>query len=143
MGGAQFHLPWVSEAGGRLEKSRTAAPVVREGFSEVHGLAVAELGDLLAATEAVGNDEGEGAGGLDGRQKAVVGDGLGDLEFICFEAEGSGHAATAGLDGFDGGSRLTKQRDLAGRAAEDGFVVAMTVDKNVLACQATGEPAFL
>ena len=60
--------------------------------------------DLLAATEAVGDDDRLGTGGLDGGEQTVVGDGSGDFELVGLEAEGSGHAAAAGLDGLDLGS---------------------------------------
>ena len=53
-----------------------AAAVAGEDFSEVQGLSVAELMNLLAATEAVGDDNSGGSGGADGRQQAVFGDGF-------------------------------------------------------------------
>ena len=43
-----------------------AAAVARENFSEVQGLIVAELMNLFAATEAVGDDDGGGSSGTDG-----------------------------------------------------------------------------
>ena len=116
--------------------SSAAAAGARQDFSEVEGLDVGELIDLLAATEAVGDDDGGGAGGLDGGKQAVVGDGPRDLEFVGFEAEGAGHAAAAGLDGLDRGAGLAEERDFAGRAAEDGFVMAVAVKENVRALEA-------
>ena len=53
-----------------------AAAVARENFSEVKGFGMGELVNLLAATEAVGYDDGGGSGGADGRQQAVFGDGF-------------------------------------------------------------------
>ena len=53
-----------------------AAAVAREHLSEVHRLPMPELRDLLAATEAVGDDDSGGSGGADGRQQAVFGDGF-------------------------------------------------------------------
>ena len=50
------------------------------------------LRDLLAATEAIGDEDGVRASGADGGQKAAFGEGLGDLELIAFKAEGAGHA---------------------------------------------------
>jgi hypothetical protein len=47
-----------------------------QNFSEMKGAAVGELRDLLAATEAVGNDEGGGSAGFNGRDETVAGDGL-------------------------------------------------------------------
>ena len=71
-----------------------------ESFGEVDGLLVAELVDLLAATEAVGDDEGAGRGGVDGGEQVMVGDGFGDFELVGFKPEWPGHAAAAGLDGL-------------------------------------------
>ena len=53
-----------------------AAAVAREHLSEVRRLRVAELTNLFAATEAVGDDDSGGSGGADGRQQAVFGDGF-------------------------------------------------------------------
>jgi hypothetical protein len=107
-------------------------------FCEVACFAVAELCDLLAATEAVGDDEGFRTGGVDCGQQTVVGDGFRDLEFIGFEAEGSGHSAAAGLDLLDGSSGLAKERNFARRAAKDSFVVAVAVKKNLRSGEAAG-----
>ena len=41
-----------------------------QNLSKVEGPDVAELLDLLAATEAVGNDDGGGAGGLNGGSRS-------------------------------------------------------------------------
>ncbi len=51
------------------------------------------------------------------------------------KTEGAGHAAAGRLDGLNRGARLAEQGDLAGRAAEDGFVVAMAVNEDVCALQ--------
>ena len=59
-----------------------AAAVAGEDFSEVQHLRVAELMNLLAATEAVGYDDGGGSGGTDGRQQAVFRDGFGDFKLV-------------------------------------------------------------
>jgi hypothetical protein len=104
----------------------------------MEGLARGQLRDLLAATEAVGDDDGGWAGGLDGGEQALVGDGLGDFEFVGLEAEGAGHAAAAGLDGARRCAGFAQKRDFAGRAAEDGLVMAVAVDKDVRALKAAG-----
>jgi len=104
----------------------------------MEGLAIRQLRDLLAATETVGKDDGGWAGGLNGGEQALVGDGLGDLEFAGFEAEGACHSTAAGLDGLDCGAGFAEHGDLAGRAAEDSFVVAVAVNQDVCALKAAG-----
>ena len=113
-----------------------AATGACQNFSEVEGPDVGELIDLLAATEAIGDDDGGWGGGLESGKQAIVRDGLRDLEFIGFEAEGAGHAAASGLDGLDRCAGLAEERDFAGRAAEDGFVMAVAVQQNVRALEA-------
>jgi hypothetical protein len=98
-------------------------------FSEMEGLARGQLRDLLAATETIGEDDGGWAGGLNGGEQALVSDDFGDFKFAGFEAEGAGHPAAAGLDGLDCGAGFAEQRDFAGRAAKDGLVMAVAVDK--------------
>ena len=97
-----------------------------------------ELRDLLAATEAVGDEDGSRSGGFDGGEQILVGDGFRDFELIRLKAEGAGHAATAGLDGLDRGAGLAQEGDFTGRAAEDSFVMAVAVDENVRASEAAG-----
>ena len=82
-----------------------------------------------------------GSGGLDGREQALVGDGLRDFEFIGLKAEGAGHAAAAGLDEFDRGAGLAEQRDFAGRATEDRLVMAVAVEENVRAVKTAWDKA--
>ena len=59
-------------------------------------MAIGLLGDLLAATETVGDDEPVGRSLADGGQKFEFADGFRDVVFLFFEAEGSGHAAASG-----------------------------------------------
>ena len=75
-----------------------------EDFGEVLGLAGGVLGDLFAATEAVGDEDVGWGGGSDGWQEDSFGEGLGDLEFFFFKAEGACHAAAACVEEFDGGA---------------------------------------
>ncbi len=103
----------------------------RQNFSEVKGLAIGQLGNLLTATEPIGDENRGWAGGFDGREKALIGDSFRDLKFASFEAKWAGHSAATGLDELDIGSGLAKQRDFAGRAAEDGFVMAVAVNENL------------
>jgi len=75
--------------------SPTAAAGVGQDFSKVLGFPARELGDLLAATEAVGDDEGHGSGRLDDGEQASIGDGFGDFKLVCLKAEGASHATAA------------------------------------------------
>ena len=63
---------------------------------------------------------------------------LRDFEFAGFEAEGAGHSAAAGLDGFDRGTGLAQESDFAGRAAEDGLVMTVAVNQDVRALKPAG-----
>jgi hypothetical protein len=47
-----------------------------KNLGEVQAGAVSEVADLLAATESVGDDDGEGVGGFDYGEKIEVGDGF-------------------------------------------------------------------
>ncbi len=105
-------------------------------FSEMEGLARGQLRDLLAATETISEDDGGWAGGLNGREQTLAGDGFGDFKFAGFEAEGACHPAAAGLDGLDCRAGFAQQGDFAGRATKDGLVMAVAVDKNVRALKA-------
>lgn len=107
-------------------------------FGEVHRVFVTELGDLLAAAETVGDDESVGIGRLDGGQQTVVGDGFGDFVLVALEAEGSGHAAAAGLNGFDDGTGVAQEGDFVRGSAEDRFVMAVAVDEDALAQESAG-----
>ena len=71
-----------------------------EDFGQVEGVAVGALGDLLAATEAVGDDEPVGRGVADGGEEFEFADGHGDVVLVVLEAEGSGHAAASGGGGW-------------------------------------------
>ncbi len=102
---------------------------------------MSQLVDLLAATEAIGNHNRGWRHGLDGREQALVGDGLRHFEFVSLETEGASHTAATGLDGFNRGASLTQKRDFAGRAAKDRFVMAVAVEENMRAIQASGDKA--
>ena len=95
----------------------------------MEGVAVGLLRDLFAAAETVGYDQPVGGSLADGGEEFEFSDGFGDVVFIFFEAEGSGHAAAAGggrgvvdahamEDGFFGGH------------SHDGFMVAVAVDES-------------
>ena len=69
------------------------------------------LGDLFAATEAVGDDEPVGRGLADGGEQFDFADGNGHVIFIRLEAEGAGHAAAAG----------SRAVEVDAEAAQDGL----------------------
>ena len=79
---------------------------------------MSELVDLLAATEAVRNDDRGWPRGLDRRKQALIGNGLRYLEFVGLEAKGAGHAAATGLDEFDRGAGLAEKCNFIARAAK-------------------------
>jgi hypothetical protein len=95
---------------------------------------------LLAATEAIRNDDGGGSGGVDGGEQIKVGDGFGDFEFLSLESKWAGHAAAGGVDELDGCTGFAKKRDLIGGTAEDGFVVAMAMNEDLRALKTAGDP---
>ncbi len=104
----------------------------------MHGLASSELTDLLAATEAIGDDDGHGSCGPDSRQQTVFGNLFGNLELVRLKSKRAGHAAAAGLDGFDRGAGLAQQGYFTGWSAEDRFVVAVAMKQNLRSGKSTG-----
>src|SRR4029077_18854528 len=58
-----------------------------KNFGEVQGVAIGFLGNLLAATETVGDDEPVGWSLADGGQEFEFANGFRDLVFFLFEAE--------------------------------------------------------
>ena len=59
-----------------LTDSMAASAGALKNLGEVQAGAVSEVADLLAATESVGDDDGEGGGGFDYGEKIEVGDGF-------------------------------------------------------------------
>src|ERR1700686_2418946 len=72
-----------------------------EDFGEVQSVAARAFGDLLAAAEAVGDDEPVGRSATDGGEELEFSDGGGDIVLVVLEAEGSGHAAARGSGGLE------------------------------------------
>jgi hypothetical protein len=85
------------------------------------------LRDLLAAAEAVGDEDGFGRGGADGGEENPFAERLGDDEFFALEAERAGHAAATGVEEFDFGAGAAEDRDFVGHL-HDGFVMAVTLE---------------
>src|SRR5580704_8194407 len=66
-----------------------------EHFGEMQCVAVRLLGNLLAATETVGNDEPVSRSLANGGQQFKFADGFRNFVFVFFKAERSGHAAAS------------------------------------------------
>ena len=84
------------------------------------------LGDLLLATEAVGDEDVAGCGGSDGGKQDAFGQGLGDGKLFLFKAEGSGHAAASGVEKGDLGTGTLENLNL-GLHLRQRFLVAVAV----------------
>lgn len=67
-----------------------------DDFGKVQRVTGRTLGNLLAATEAVGDDEPVGRSVADGGHEFELSDGDGDVVLVRFEAEGTSHAAASG-----------------------------------------------
>jgi hypothetical protein len=90
------------------------------------------LRDLLAAAEAVGDEDGFRRGGADGGEKYALAESLRDGELIALETEGAGHAATARVEELHVGTGTAEDRNLVGHL-HHGFVVAVAVEDDFLA----------
>ena len=84
------------------------------------------MGDLFAATEAVGDDEPVGGGLANCGQEFEFADGLGDIVFVVLKAEGAGHAAAAGSGTVEVDADPA-QDGLLGGHLHNGFVMAVSV----------------
>src|ERR1039458_9978001 len=109
-------------------ESSARGGVAGKNFSEVEGRTAGQLRDLLAATEAVGDEDRRRAGGLHGGKQALVGDRLRNFQFADLKAERARHPATAGRNEIDRCSGRAEKRDFTGQTAKDGFLMAMTMD---------------
>ena len=117
-------------------ESSTGRRIAGKNFSKVKGMTAGQLRDLLAATEAVSDEDRGRAGRLHSGQQALAGDGLRNFKFVGFKAEWARHSATASLNEIDVRSGSAEKRDLTRRAAKDGLVMAVTVDQDVCASEA-------
>lgn len=113
--------------------SPAAAEGLRQNLGKMERLRVRKLADLLTATEAVCDDDGGWPGGLHGWKQALISDGFRHLKFVSFEAEGTGHAAATGLNGFNCSTGLAEKCDFAAWTTEDRLVMAVAVDENLSA----------
>jgi hypothetical protein len=78
-----------------LCKRVPALPCAGEDLGEVNDRSRRILGDLLAATEAIGDDESFGRGTADGRQQHPFGESLRYGKLLLLKTEGASHAATS------------------------------------------------
>jgi hypothetical protein len=100
-----------------------------EDFGQMQGSSIRVLGDLLAAAEAVGDDEPVCWSLADGGEELEFADGLGDFVVLAaMEAEGSGHAATSGSWGGEINTETTEERFFGGHLHER-LVMAVAVDQ--------------
>ena len=103
-GAANFFVGQKGRAGKREPRlakaanSPAAAASARQHFGKMYRLPVRELGDLLAATEAIGDENCGRWSGFNRGQQTLRGDGLRNFKLADFESEWTGHAAAAGLD---------------------------------------------
>src|ERR1035437_6055353 len=95
-----------------------------------------QLRNLLAATEAVGDNNRHRSCCLHRGKQTILCNGLRHLKFVGFKAKRASHSAASGLDQFDSCASLAKQCDLLARTAEYRFMVAVAVQQNLCACKA-------
>ncbi|MGB9145410.1 MAG: hypothetical protein WCC14_06295, partial [Acidobacteriaceae bacterium] len=103
----------------------------------MNGAARGVLRDLLAATEAIGDEEGFGRGVADRGQKDALAEDLRDLEFFALEAERPGHAAAAGVEQFDLSAGAAQEVDFISHL-HHGFVMAVAVEDDLRAGELRG-----
>src|ERR1700722_9370785 len=99
-----------------------------QNFCHVQGTSGRALGDLLAATEAVSDDQPIGRGLAHGGKELELADGHGDVIFVAFEAEGSRHAAAAGSRSLEVDAKAAQQGFFRGHSHQR-FLMAMSVKK--------------
>lgn len=105
--------------------------VTGKHLSQMKCPAGAVLNDLLAATEAIGDKDGLRSGLADGGQENAFGESLRNLEFFALEAKGASHAAAAGVEKSDVGSRAAQEIEL-GIHLHERLVVAVAVEQDTL-----------
>ena len=97
-------------------------------FGQMQGVTRRALGDLFAATEAVGYDQPIGRGVADSGEKFEFADGDRDAVLLSLEAEGAGHAAAAGSWTLEVDPNAVK-KSLLGSHLHQGFLVAVSVEQ--------------
>ena len=87
------------------------------------------VGNLVAATGAIRNDERAFAGGAHGRQQRGFGHRHRDFVMLGLVAEAARHAAAGALDRFGLEPRHQRERGQQRRRAVEALAVAMGVDQ--------------
>src|SRR5579863_6630736 len=93
-------------------------------------VAASPLGDLLAATEAVGDDQPVWRSFADGRQQFQFADSCRGLVFVVLETEGAGHPAASRSRSLEVDADALKQR-LLGSHLHDRFMVAVPMQQRL------------
>ena len=104
-----------------------------EDFGQVEGAAGSALGDLFTATETIGDDEPVGWCLADGGEEFEFADGHRNVIFVCFKAEGAGHAAAAGSGALEIDAEAVEDGFFGGHLHQ-GFLMAVAV-KNCFAVE--------
>jgi hypothetical protein len=79
---------------------------MRHHLGKMHGLSMAQLHDLLPATESVSDHDGHRSSRLDRRQQTLTGNRFRNFELTGFKPEWAGHAAASGFDQVNRRPRL-------------------------------------
>src|ERR1700741_2492345 len=98
----------------------------------MQGLTIGALVNLLAAAEAVGDDEPVGRSFADRREKFEFPDGGGNVVLITLKPERSCHPAATGSRCLEGQTHASQHR-LLGVHLQNRLVVAMTVNDGLAA----------
>lgn len=114
---------------GRQYFSSIGELIGAEDFGEVLGSAGGVLGDLFAATEAVGDEDVGWGGAACGWQEDSFAEGLRDGVVLAFKAKRACHAAAAGVEEFDLCAGAAEPLEFVFHV-EDGFVVAVAVEED-------------
>ncbi len=99
-----------------------------QDFGQVQGVTVGFLGDLFAATEAVGNDEPVGRRLPDGGKKFQFADGARDFVLLFLKTKSASHAAASGRGRGEVDAHAAEDGFL-GSHLHDGFVMAVAVNQ--------------
>ena len=90
-------------------------------------MASSALGDLLATTESVGDDQPVVGSAANGGEKFEFSDRGGDCVFVALEAKGSGHATASRRGRLEVDTEAMEKRLLGGHL-HDRFVMAVSVE---------------
>lgn len=95
------------------------------------GTSCSVLGDLLATTETVADNDGLSGFAADGGQKDALAQLLGEFELVLLEAKRTGHTAATRVEKLDLRAGKAKESDLI-LHAHGGSMMAVSVDDNLL-----------